>query len=160
MPLFPGIESTAEISKDAQYRYFLSRRWDSTLPIALFIGLNPSTADAFDDDPTIRRCIGFARTWGCGTLWMVNLFAYRSTDPKNLLAAADPIGPDNDLWLDKSIAEATLVVAAWGNQGDLLGQASRALDRYKSKLQTLGMTKSGKPRHPLYVRGDTLPRPL
>lgn len=124
--------------------------------------LNPSTADATQDDPTIRRCIGFARDWGYGSLKVVNLFAFRATDPSILEGAADPIGPENDRHLVETCQQADLVVAAWGNYGRLLGRDRQvvALLASHSEIMCLGSTKCGNPRHPLYVRGDTQPMPF
>lgn len=113
-----AIEKAAVLSDCAKYRYTLTRRWDHSLPAAVFIGLNPSTADADLDDPTIRRCIRFARDWGYGALVMVNLFASRATDPADLPAGEMAIGPENDrlAWHETGHALATggIVIAAWG----------------------------------------------
>ena len=84
--------TSARLSDDRRYRYLLVRRWDNTLPDATFVMLNPSTADERDDDPTIRKCIGFAKRWGCGGIKVVNLYAFRATNPRDCFAAADPIG--------------------------------------------------------------------
>lgn len=89
------MEKTAIISEDEKYRYQLSRCWDETKPRILFIMLNPSTADANIDDPTIRRVISFAKSWGYGGVYVGNLFAFRSTDPKGLKQIADPVGENN-----------------------------------------------------------------
>ncbi len=140
-----------------RYRYTLWREWAPHLaPYAMFVGLNPSTADATLDDPTVRRCIGFAKAWGYGALCMTNLFGWRSTDPRELRKAADPVG-ENDAWLRKCAAEAGIIVAAWGLHGALKGRATEVIGMIRP-LQTLGLTKNGSPRHPLYVKGDTLPR--
>jgi hypothetical protein len=125
--------------------------------VVTFIGLNPSTADASSDDPTIRRCIRFARDWGYGSLWMVNLFAFRATQPIRLLEVADPIGSENDLWLDKAVNSAQLVIAAWGNHGALLNRASLVRERFHGKLNALTVTGRGMPGHPLYLRADSIP---
>ena len=149
------------------YRYRLSREWDADLPIVNFIGLNPSTADALRDDPTIRRCIGFARRWGFGKLVMTNLFAYRATDPLALCRAeADVVGPENAIFLEESAAEASMVIAAWGAVDGLFRNSVRfALRQTESvrqrlangELYAIGFTQRGYPRHPLYVKGDTQP---
>jgi hypothetical protein len=124
----------------------------------LFIGLNPSTADHEFDDPTVRRCLGFARRWGYSRLDLVNLFAYRSTDPLGLRTAADPVGPQNDQVVQDLVAMADLVVAAWGNGG-------HGFDRVQDiwpllpDVYCLGITQTGSPRHPLYVRGEMEPVP-
>ena len=90
------LESTADFSFCGQYRYTLTRVWSLERGLVLFVGLNPSTADAERDDPTVRRCVGYARRWGFGGVLVANLFAYRATDPRDLLAVSYPIGPRND----------------------------------------------------------------
>lgn len=151
---------TAEISDCGRYRYSLHRRWDVTKPNAVWIMLNPSTADAEQDDPTIIRCMNFARSWGLGGIVVVNLYGLRATNPKELWRADDPIGPDNDRHLyvyTKSHIFERIIVAAWG--------ANAKPDRVRQvmsmpqmqRAQCLGVTKHGAPRHPLYVRGDTTP---
>lgn len=155
----------AELVADAtfsgcrRYRYVLERRWDDALPAVLFIGLNPSTADEQTDDPTVRRCIRFARDWGFGSLLLANLFALRSTDPKGLVDAADPVGRWNDRWLKRLESRASLSVAAWGVHGTLRDRDQTVTARLVN-LHCLGTTKDGHPRHPLYLRADTLPRPF
>lgn len=103
----------AEFSPCRRYRYGLYRGWQLGTGFAMFVGLNPSTADETADDPTIRRCIAFARAWGYGALFMANLFAYRATNPTEMLAQADPVGPENDATLARLAAQADVVVAAW-----------------------------------------------
>jgi hypothetical protein len=120
--------------------------------------LNPSTADAERDDPTIRKCVGFARTWGFGGVEVVNLFAYRATLPCEMRLAADPIGPTNDSHILDVAARCRPVVAAWGTHGDFLGRSRAVLDLLATlgtHVECLGTTRSGHPRHPLYVRYDT-----
>ena len=111
------MEKKANISKDKIYRYTLSRTWDSTRPTVLFIGLTPSIADENIDDPTITRCINFAKDWGYGTLLMANLFAFRSTYPKEIYLIDDPIGKDNDYYLLECVKQSDLIIACWGNNG-------------------------------------------
>jgi hypothetical protein len=150
------VKSGAEFSKCRTYRYVLWRRWNEpgTGRSVLFIGLNPSTADETVDDPTIRRCIGFAKRWGYGELVMMNAFAARATDPRQLHATADPIGPENDQWLIHRQQQADLIVAAWGmhcsaeREHDLCQLLNRT-------LYCLGHTQAGRPKHPLYLRRDT-----
>lgn len=125
----------------------------------LFIGLNPSTADAIEDDQTIRRCIGFAEDRGYGQLVVANLFAYRATKPAVLMRELHPVGRANDRWLLRLAAESDVCVAAWGNSGRYLGRDAEVVALIKD-LQCLGITASGAPRHPLYVRADTELRPL
>ena len=146
----------ALLSPCRRYRLALWRRWESGAQI-LFIMLNPSTADEATDDPTIRRCLGFARTWGFGSLAVGNLFAYRTTSPAGLYASIHPVGSDNDRWLDRMHQKSSLTVAAWGDHGRLLGRSS-AVSSKLTGLHILGLTALGEPRHPLYVRSDVLPR--
>lgn len=153
------IARSATLSKCGQYRYTLERVWADNLPSVLFICLNPSTADEHVDDPTVRRCIGFARNLGFGSIMMTNLFAFRSTDPRGLLTATDPIGPENDAWLDRIHEQTDLAISAWGTKGCLLNRHRAVAARFPD-LQCLGITKAGHPRHPLYIRSDARPRPL
>lgn len=145
---------------EGDYRYNLWRAWDAdgAEGRVLVIGLNPSTADAERDDPTIRRCIRFARDWGYGGLWMANLYAYRATDPKSLRTAEDPVGPRNDHWLAALAARAQLVVAAWGAWPGPDSQRPARAAALVGRLHVLGLTKRGEPRHPLYMRADCTPQ--
>lgn len=149
---------TAHISPCQRYRYLLSREWDSSLPTVGFVGLNPSTADATLDDPTIRRCIGFAQSWGYGALHMVNLFAFRATKPEVMLHVPDPVGPDNDRWLLEVTHSCALVVAAWGNKGGHGGRDAQ-VRRLLPALSVIQLTRAGKPQHPLYLPGHLRPKP-
>ena len=148
------MQRIAQFSSCSNYRYSLSRTWDSSLDQVLFIGLNPSTADDHVDDPTVRRCIGFARRWGFGGCILVNLFAYRTTDPGGLTKVDDPIGPDNDHWIAVEQSRANRVVCAWGNHGVLL-KRDEAVCSNLSHVYCLGLTKAGCPRHPLYLAAKT-----
>lgn len=154
------IESSAWLSDDDVYRYELTRRW-GTGPLLPFVMLNPSTADGSVDDPTIRRCMGFARRGFLNGIKVVNLYAYRSTDPKALTAldVRYAIGGDNDEAIQTMFHRAKLdmvpVIAAWGADP----AARRAWEVqadlfYGHKLFCLGVTKNGSPRHPLYVKAD------
>lgn len=145
----------ATFSRDGRYRYTLRRAWGPG-PFVAFVGLNPSTADATDDDPTIRRCVGFAKAWGFDALVMLNLFAWRATDPDALLAAADPIGPANDEVLAAVCEQAGLVIRAWGAHKAARDRAYAVEDALGYSAD-LGVTKDGHPRHPLYLRGDCVP---
>lgn len=155
------IDSGAKISDDGLYRYLLWRsftRGAETNATMLFVMLNPSTADAQHDDPTIRRCIGFALDRGCDRVEVVNLFAYRATVPKVLREISRPIGPENDWHIAEAAGVASVIVCAWGAEGDLLSRGSRvrrSLISAGHKLFHFGLTSDGQPRHPLYVRGDT-----
>ncbi len=152
-----GQEADAVLSRCRRYRFALWRRWGSE-PQVLFVMLNPSTADARHDDPTIRRCIRFARAWGFGSLAVGNLFAFRSTSPAALRRAVDPVGPGNDEWMVRLHEESSLTVAAWGNHGQLLGR-SDVVGGLLSDLHILGLTKTREPRHPLYVQASAEPIP-
>ena len=140
---------SAGFSRCGRYRYWLRRIWDPALAHCVFIGLNPSTADAREDDPTLRRCLSFARGWGYGTLLLVNLFSLRATDPRALKMASDPIGPRTDLWLRRAAAETDTVIAAWGNGGLLMNRGKTVHQMLKNPC-CLGLTALGMPRHPLY----------
>lgn len=148
------VRKDAVISPCGTYRYRLTREWDESKPTVAFVMLNPSTADAEVDDPTIRRVIGFARSWGFGRVWVYNLFALRSTDPDHILRHPDPVGPENDAHLQAIPADIP-VVAAWGmHHRGHLGRAFHVGRMLKGRLECLGRTNGGHPRHPLYVRGD------
>jgi len=154
----------AIFSEDGRYRYTLRRTWMMGSGICLFIMLNPSTADAETDDPTIRRCIGFAKAWGFSHLWVANLFAYRATDPKELLTIDDPVGPLNDDYIQAQADHSDLVVCAWGN-GETPVKGRRGLDvkfmleGAGTRLNLLGATKTHQPKHPLYLKATTTPIP-
>jgi hypothetical protein len=146
----------AAFSPCGRYRYLLTRRLGNQRRTATFILLNPSTADAERDDPTIRRCLGFARRWGCGRVFVLNLFALRATDPTELRRAADPVGPDNARWLAQVLRRARRgrIVCGWGIHGAHLSQdrtAMHLLAELRVRPLTFGMTKHGHPRHPLYL---------
>lgn len=102
------------------------------------------------------RCINFAKSWGYGGVCMTNLFAYRATDPKDMKAQNDPIGADNDIWLNKLANDAGIVVAAWGNDGSYLGRSNMVVEMLPN-LHYLKMNKSGEPAHPLYLKADLIP---
>jgi len=154
------VKRTASFSRNRRFRYTLGRAWADG-PVLTWVLLNPSTADAYDDDPTIRRCIEFSRSWGFGGLCVVNLFALRSPVPAALTHADDLQGPGGEQHLRAALREADAVVAAWGNVHPRL--ASR-VDAVASLLPAgtwcLGLTTRGAPRHPLYVRGQTQPEPF
>lgn len=151
---------TTHLSDDRLYRYTLWRQWtDEVDPkFAMFIGLNPSTADEKSDDATIRKCIGFAKQWGFGGLLMTNLFAWRATHPKDMKASAEPVGEENDVWLLAGSRKASAVIAAWGNDGSHLGRAQRVL-RMCPMVYTLRRNKDGSPGHPLYIPYSASPQP-
>src|SRR5262245_29507082 len=157
---------TAVFSADGRYRYLLTRRVGPGEKVATFIMLNPSTADASADDPTIRKCIGFSRRWRCGVLRAVNLFACRATDPSDLKAAADPVGPENLQWILRAVrrsersAQRSTIVCAWGVHGTHRDQDAamlRLLHEQAIRLAALGLTRDGYPRHPLYAPYEARP---
>jgi len=157
------MEADARFSACRRYRYALWRRW-APGPQVLFILLNPAAADEHRNDPTIRRCLGFARAWGYGALAVANLFARRAASAAELarLAASSPeglVGVGNDAWLLRLYRESELAIAGWGNQGRLLGR-SRAVRSLVPELHCLGCTRLGEPRHPLYVSTAAPYRPL
>jgi hypothetical protein len=148
--------SSAVLSPDGQYRYLLTRECAAG-PGIIFIMLNPSTADAMADDPTIRRCIRFAVRENAGRLVVVNLFALRATDPRELARHADPVGPRNDEFIRMHCLPGVQVVAAWGNGGSLHGrdaEVTAMLSAAGASLTCLGVTGAGQPKHPLYIRAD------
>ncbi len=141
------------------YRYLLWREWGSNLKTVSFIMLNPSRADAQINDPTITRCINFAKSWGYGRLEVVNLFAYRTPKPSLLKRAAEPIGKDNDRYILESVNRSNRIILAWGNNGTWQQQDFYVLQLLKNHnhLYCFGITKKGCPRHPLYLRSTIKP---
>ena len=150
-------------SGDRKYRYRLTRVWDKTKPIVAFVMLNPSTANEEADDPTIRRCIAFARAWGYGGIHVVNLYALVSTDPEKLLSEPDSIGGVTDDYLEMAAFTTSKVIVAWGNHGAdnqrRVDSVIKILTRFQD-IYCLGKNQNGQPKHPLYVRkmpeGDLL----
>lgn len=147
----------ATFDSSGAYRYELGRCWDSARPACTFVMLNPSTADETVLDPTVRRCLSFARVWGFGSLRVGNIFGLRSTDPRALYSNADPVGPDNLDALVAMAASSGLVVAAWGNHGLLRDQGARIRALLGPSVHHLGLTGQGQPRHPLYLRSGIVP---
>jgi hypothetical protein len=143
------IKKDAKLSGCRLYRYSLVRVWNEKLKSVVFIGLNPSTADEENDDRTIRRCIGFAERWGYGGIIMLNLFAYRATKPRDMMAFAQPIGEENDKYL-KELCCGLDVIAMWGNAGTYLNRDKSVLEMLPN-IQCLGVTKAGCPKHILYL---------
>lgn len=146
----------AVFSEDRKYRYSLGRIWKTTNPMVAFIGLNPSTADENVDDPTIRRCIRYADSWGFGGLYMVNLFAFRATNPTCMMCEPSPVGPRNDWHITSVSGFCNLTVAAWGNHGIHLGRSAE-VRKIIQDPHYLTLTKSGEPGHPLYFKKDLKP---
>ena len=152
----------AHFSHDKKYRYLLGRRISDSPRRLLFIMLNPATADETRNDPTIRRCIGFATQWGYGLLEVANLFAYRTPHVAELRRADDPIGPQNDEWISRALSAADKVILAWGNHGSYMNR-SRQVRRMAIDVAQpyhLGLNKTGEPKHPLYLPASTTPIPF
>jgi hypothetical protein len=148
--------SGAAFSDDRVYRYRLWRIWDRSKDLACWVMLNPSTADEFELDPTCRRVDGFTRRWGYGGWYVGNIFALRSTDPRELYRHQEPVGPDNDRAILEMATESQIVIAAWGNHGRYQGRGRQMMKLLAGHdVHVLGKTKGGDPRHPLYIRGDS-----
>jgi hypothetical protein len=148
--------SGAFFSPDRQHRYLLWRTPGKTGPSVLFIGLNPSTADETANDPTIRRCLGYAKAWGCSRVLVANLFSFCATKPEDLKRSNYPVGDDNDLWLARAIQYTNLTIVAWGNNGLWRGRQDE-IAHLLFNPQCLGITKLGAPRHPLYLTANLRP---
>ena len=155
--------SVAEYSDCEAYRYSLTREWDPTGPRAALVMLNPSTATERQNDPTVERCERRARTLGFGAFRVLNIFAWRATDPRDMRAAADPVGPENDAAILSAASWAGQVICAWGTHGAHLDrgpEVERMLRRAAGgKLCHLGLSKHGHPRHPLYIGYAVQPVP-
>lgn len=145
-------------SPDRVYRYTLHRRWGEGDRAVQFIGLNPSTADEVANDPTVRRCINYARAWGFDRMVMTNLFAFRATDPKVMKAFSRPVGGNNDKILFDAAKQSAMTVCCWGTHGKHLirDYAVKFLLR-RFDVHYLKLTKDGHPQHPLYLRKDLEP---
>ena len=148
-PIGNGAWGAAKISACENYRYWLGRMWDGNKQFIGYIGLNPSTADAMKDDPTIRRCIGFARDLGYGGIYMLNVFALRSTNPKALSAHPDPVGFENDETLDYMATKCQRIIACWGSYP--LARSRAGLICRGRVLECFGVNADGQPKHPLYL---------
>lgn len=154
------LERGAVISDCGKYRYLLRRTWDQERMRALFVMLNPSTADAEIDDPTIRSCMRLCKNWGYGSFEVVNLFGWRATDPSELAKADDPVGPANQRIVNAAIVRTDVAICAWGANPAAEQRASSMwsnIHRNRPTVFCLGVTKSGYPRHPLYIKTGTVP---
>jgi len=157
----PMNHSGATFSACQRYRYTLWRWWSmepmDPARMVAFVGLNPSTADASVDDPTIRRCINFAKAWGYDGMVMLNLFAWRDTDPKGMKAASNPIGEDNGGAIIMVCQAVATVVLCWGVHGEFLGRGYRVQQMLTKvrECHCFGLTKEGHPKHPLYLANNT-----
>ncbi len=159
MSLKPWICSSGAVI-DGPYRYSLWREWDPQYPRLLWVLLNPSTADANCDDPTLRRCLAFTRSWLFGSLEMVNLYAWRSSIPRDLARIENPVGEENDRYICEAATRAAKIVVAWGAHGALHGRDSAVIAQLCQPLWCLGITREGHPRHPLYIKKNTALCPL
>ncbi len=149
----------ARWSSDGRYRYSLTRAWDRSRPRVSFLMLNPATADGRKDDRTIRRCIDFAERAGFGSLTVVNLFAYASTNPDELLDVPDPIGAENDAHILRAYVGSVLTIAAWGANRFAEARARQVTRFLDHDFHVLELNTGGAPRHPLYVPRRIRPRP-
>lgn len=149
------INSGAEFSPCRKYRYALWRIWDESKPLAMFIGLNPSTANEIKTDPTITRVSGMVEHWGFGGFYMMNLFAIVSPYPEVLKTDPDPLG-DNDGWLEKIAPKCSKIVFAWGNFKEAEERANQVKKMFPD-AEALWINKNGSPKHPLYCKKDTTP---
>lgn len=146
--------SVAVYSDCEKYRYSLTRTWDASGRKVLFVMLNPSTATEVQNDPTVERCERRARTLGFGAFRVTNIFAWRDTDPRAMRAADDPVGPHNNATISDGCDWADQVIAGWGNHGEHRGQGAIIKDmlgRKGCEIRHLGLTKTGHPKHPLYI---------
>lgn len=156
-------ESGATFSACGRYRYRLWRYWDRTKPPLCFLMLNPSTADDLANDPTVERCQRRALMMEFGGVEIVNIFAFRSTDPASLYALDDPVGPENDRAIRDACTGAGMVICAWGEHGKLNGRSQAVrnlLTKVKVLPYALAVNSSGEPKHPLYVGYKTQPQPF
>lgn len=151
------IECDALLSYDHKYRYMLRRRWDEDGQRALFVMLNPSTADGSKDDPTIRSCVRLCQDWGHGGFEVVNLFGWRATNPKELTRISDPVGPKNDEIAKAAVNRCDIVIFAWGSNNMAFDQARdhRSLWGEITGAFCMGKTQNGSPKHPLYIKTGT-----
>jgi len=153
-------EAGATFSPCRRWRYLLWRRWEEAKPVANFLMLNPSTADEVKLDPTCARARDYAERWGYGALIVTNIFAFRNTNPNQMKAAKDPVGPGNDAAIVKAARESALVVCAWGNHGSFLERSlavKALLAKSRIKPHVLRVNANGEPAHPLYLPGKLEP---
>ena len=146
------ISRGAIIDETGQYRYSLSRVWNGALPTITWVMLNPSKATAVEDDPTLKKCMGFSARWGYGGLKVVNLFAWRATDPDALqtLLPLQAVGSENDRHILEAASLASAIVVAWGNMGNLFQRDQAVLKLLENfQIHCLGVTNSRQPKHPV-----------
>ncbi len=156
------MQGSASYDATRKYRYTLHRRWSPGPRRVCFCMLNPSTADARKNDPTVRRCIGYAMDWGFDALEVVNIFALRSTDPAALARDPDPVGPRNTNAIVRAALRSEFTVAAWGVHGALGARGVFILGKLcpKADVRSLGITREGHPKHPLYLPRTAQPEPI
>ena len=162
MPDLLNEKREAVFSDCRTWRYRLSQIWDEDKPALYWLMLNPSTADELKNDPTVERCERRARMWNYGGSVGFNIFAYRATDPKNMRATTDPVGPENDKWLRElaAMSQRVTVIGGWGEHGKHRERGQAVLDIFKSaqgRLHALKINASGNPAHPLYIGYDKTP---
>lgn len=152
MKLYKNVEGSAIFDSTEQYRYSLKRTWEKGDNLCNFIMLNPSTATKSTDDRTIHKCQVFAGNWGYNGIIVTNLFALRSSDPRLLYKAMEPVGSSNDDYIQLAAKESNLIICAWGNHGLFRKRGDKIrqlLSSYDKKC--FDITKLGQPKHPLYV---------
>ena len=152
------LENDAVISECGKYRYLLRRTWDHSKPRVLYVMLNPSTADAMLDDATIRSCVRLASGHGYGSMEVVNVFAYRATQPDELLKQPDPIGPRNEVMVEAAVGRCDVVICAWGAfppARDHAAPVLNAIRAHRPAAYCFGKTKAVAPKHPLYIKSGT-----
>lgn len=151
------VASDALLSPCGTYRYWLSRRWDDSRPLAVFVMLNPSEADAAEDDPTIHCCVRLAKREGFGGIHVVNLFAFRTPERERLPDQTDPVGPDNDRHIREATRLGAVTIVAWGEYVVLPDRPQQVLALLRKagvRLKCIERLKGGQPRHPLYLRKE------
>ena len=154
------MKNEAIFDKQKRYRYLLTRNFETGSKTVTFVMLNPSVADETIDDPTIRRCIGFAKKLDANKMQVVNMFAYRTPNVSELKKAKEPIGCDNDLYIENAAKESDIIILAWGNHGVYMSRAEqikKLLEPFKDKVYALKILKNGEPSHPLYLKKDLFP---
>lgn len=152
------LENDAVISDCGKYRYLLRRTWNHNAPRALLVMLNPSTADAKLDDATIRSCVRLLSSHGYGSMEVVNVYGWRATDPTELAKQSDPVGPRNQIVIEAAIHRCDVVICAWGAYPPARERATAILNAVRSHRPAtycFGKTKSGAPKHPLYIKSGT-----
>ena len=155
------VSTKCNFSRCRNYRYSLKRAWMKTeenKKQVLFIGLNPSTADSKSDDPTIRRCVKFASSWGFNAIEVVNLFSFQATYPRDLFEEEFPVGPRNDFWINQAYRLSALTIACWGSMGNYRNR-SKNITSSLENLFCIKRNKDGTPSHPLYLDSRLTPSP-